>query len=71
MGNRTCKEYWYDFLQKVTFFDFENDTSKLLLWKHINGVIRHDAHHAGQMILIRKLQGIWPIDKYPTDSTDT
>ncbi|MEH7309384.1 DinB family protein [Neobacillus drentensis] len=50
-------------IQKLNATDLENVTSKLPLWKHINGVIRHDAHHAGQIIVIRKLQGAWPVDK--------
>ncbi|WP_179194873.1 DinB family protein [Bacillus sp. EAC] len=52
-------QYIYDHIQKMSIIDLENDTSKHPLWKHINGVIRHDAHHIGQIIMNRKLQGIW------------
>lgn len=48
-----------DHIQKMSIIDLENDTSKHPIWKHINGVIRHDAHHIGQIIINRKLQGIW------------
>lgn len=51
----------YEHIQKLSMTDIENDTSKLPLWKHINGVIRHDAHHMGQIIVNRKLQDIWPV----------
>ncbi|WP_057915827.1 DinB family protein [Peribacillus muralis] len=50
----------YEQIQKLSITDLEKDTSKHPLWKHINGVIRHDAHHAGQIIVNRKLQGAWP-----------
>lgn len=50
----------YEQIQKLSITDLENDISKHPLWKHINGVIRHDAHHVGQIIVNRKLQGIWP-----------
>ncbi|WMX58362.1 MULTISPECIES: DinB family protein [unclassified Peribacillus] len=51
----------YEHVQKLSITDLENDISKHPLWKHINGVIRHDAHHAGQIIVNRKLQGAWPV----------
>ncbi|WP_342603128.1 hypothetical protein [Peribacillus sp. FSL E2-0159] len=50
----------YEQIQKLSITDLEKDTSKQPLWKHINGVIRHDAHHVGQIIVNRKLQGAWP-----------
>lgn len=53
----------YGQIQKLSAIDLGNDTSKLPLCKHINGVIRHDAHHAGQIIVMRKLQDAWPVDK--------
>lgn len=51
----------YEQIQSLSETDLEKDKSKVPLWKHINGVIRHDAHHAGQIIMIRKLQGSWPV----------
>jgi uncharacterized damage-inducible protein DinB len=50
-------QQFYQLLQKVE--DAENHP----LLKHISGVIRHDAHHAGQIIINRKLQGAWPVEK--------
>lgn len=51
----------YEHIQKLSVTDFENDTSNHPLLTHINGVIRHDAHHGGQIIVNRKLQGAWPV----------
>jgi uncharacterized damage-inducible protein DinB len=51
----------YEHIQKLSTKDLENDRSKMPLWKHINGVIRHDAHHAGQIIVNLKLQGACPV----------
>lgn len=48
-------------IQKLSETDIEKDTSKFSLLKRISGIIRHDAHHAGQIIMIRKLQGAWPV----------
>lgn len=48
-------------IKNLSETDLEKGTSKFSLLKHINGVIRHDAHHAGQIIMIRKLQGAWPV----------
>jgi len=45
-------------IQSLSETDLEKGTSKFSLLKHINGVIRHDAHHVGQIIMIRKLQGV-------------
>lgn len=50
----------YEHIQKLNMTDLENETSKSPLWKHISGIIRHDAHHAGQIIILRRLQGAWP-----------
>lgn len=36
-----------------------DEDAKMPVWQHINGVIRHEAHHTGQIVLIRKLLGFW------------
>jgi uncharacterized damage-inducible protein DinB len=48
-------------IQKMDIANLESNPSQQALLKHINGVIRHDAHHAGQIIVNRKLQGAWPV----------
>lgn len=39
---------------------FERPLPKQELGQQLNSILLHDAHHGGQIVYIRKLQGSWP-----------
>ncbi|CAM3942717.1 DinB family protein [Cohnella lubricantis] len=43
--------------------DWENAAPGRRLDQWLNSLALHDAHHAGQIVLLRKLQGSWPAQR--------
>lgn len=71
------EEAWSSLLKKVKNTNlelaaiFENMTEEELLKKFkemtvaemVSGVTRHNAHHIGQIVMLRKMQGSWPASR--------
>jgi len=51
-------------LSAFTDEDFDRLISNRPLGPTVTNVILHDAHHTGQIILLRKLQGSWPATRH-------
>ncbi len=53
---KTSQEQWVAFLRNFDETDFEKKykPNSLSYYKHIHGIIQHDAYHLGQIVLLAK-----------------
>tara|TARA_R110002012_G_scaffold11112_5_gene49899 strand:+ start:176 stop:634 length:459 start_codon:yes stop_codon:yes gene_type:complete len=53
----TTQKEWLYFLSTFPEADFEKEypTNKHSYYKHIHGIIQHDAYHLGQIVLLAKM----------------
>jgi uncharacterized damage-inducible protein DinB len=50
-------------LSKLDAEAFDRPLPKQALGLQLNSILLHDAHHGGQIVYIRKLQGSWPASR--------
>ena len=53
----TTQKEWLYFLNTFPEADFEKEypTNKHSYYKHIHGIIQHDAYHLGQIVILAKM----------------
>ena len=57
---------WRDLLESADEDKFANAVSaenQTAWWEVVSNINTHNAHHGGQIVLIRKLQGSWDSSK--------
>ncbi|WP_079508786.1 DinB family protein [Mesobacillus jeotgali] len=76
-GNEWSQEDWDSLLKKVyktneelqlliesmTEEGMQNTFKQITAAEMISGVTRHTAHHIGQIVMLRKMQGSWPLTR--------